>query len=109
MTSTPINFIVNFKAHPGREDDLKRILTGMVALTRAEEGCVNYDLHVYADDPSHFVLYEGWESPQAHDLHMTMPYFLKMLKGLDGVVAARDATGRPFRAVALKMISDLAD
>jgi hypothetical protein len=59
MARTPFNFIANFKANPGREGDLQRILTAMVAPTRAEEGCVNYDLHVHVDDPSRFTLYEA--------------------------------------------------
>ena len=107
MARTPFNFIANFKANPGRETDLERILTAMVAPTRAEEGCVNYDLHVHADDPTRYVLYEGWSSPQALDLHMTLPHFQKMLEELDGVVAERDPQGRPFKATALTMVSDL--
>ncbi len=106
MARTPFNFIANFKANPGREADLERILTAMVAPTRAEEGCVNYDLHVHVDDPSRFVLYEGWSSPQALDLHMTLPHFQTMLKELDGVVAERDSQGRPFNATALTMVSE---
>ncbi|MEJ1117124.1 putative quinol monooxygenase [Phyllobacterium sp. CCNWLW109] len=106
MSRTPFNFIANFKAVGGREKELEEILKTMVAPTRAEDGCINYDLHVHADDPTRFVLYEGWKSPEALDLHMKMPHFLEMLKGLDGVVAEKDENGRPFRATALAMISD---
>ena len=109
MAKTPFNFIANFKANPGRESDLQRVLSAMVAPTRAEEGCVNYDLHQHKDDPSRFVLYEGWKSPEALDLHMGLPHFKTMLRDLDGIVAEHDEGGRPFRAIALTMVSERAE
>ena len=108
MNKTPLNLIADFKAHPDRSDDLGRILGGMIEPTRAEEGCVNYDLHRRADDPTRFVLYEGWESQAALDAHMATPHFQKMLVDLAGVVAERDGHGRPFRATSLTMLSERA-
>ena len=108
MAKTPFNFVAYFRAKPGREDDLARILSDMVAPTRAEQGCVNYDLHQHQDDPSRFVLYEGWKSPEALDQHMTLPHFKTMLAALEDVVAERDEQGRPFRSIALTMISERA-
>lgn len=55
--------------------------------TRAETGCVNYDLHQFRDDPTRFVLYEGWQSKDALDEHMKTPHFAKMLADLDDAVA----------------------
>ncbi len=108
MTKTPFNFIASFKANPGRETDIERILGAMVAPTRAEDGNVNYDLHQHQDDPTRYVLYEGWKSPEALEEHMATPHFQKMLEDLEGVVAEHDEEGRPFRAIALKMLTDRA-
>ena len=33
-------------------EELRRILSAMVAPTRAEAGCINYDFHVDAEDPN---------------------------------------------------------
>lgn len=108
MPKTPFNFVAYLTANPGREEDLARILGEMIEPTRAEPGCVNYDLHRHVDDPARFVFYEGWTSPEALEAHMATPHFRKMLADLEGVVAERDEQGRPFRAVALTMLSERA-
>ena len=108
MAKTPFNFVAYLTALPGREDDLATILLEMIEPTRAEPGCVNYDLHRHADDPSRFVFYEGWTSPEALEAHMDTPHFRRLLERLEGVVAEHDERGRPFRAVALTMLTDRA-
>jgi len=106
MARTPLNIIARFQAKPGREANLRAILEAMVGPTRAEAGCVNYDLHQFRDDPTRFVLYEGWQSKDALDEHMKTPHFAKMLADLDDVVAERGPDGRPFQADALTMLTD---
>ena len=81
----------------------------MVAPTRAEPGCVNYDLHRLQNDPSRFVLYEGWQSTDALAEHMTLPHFVKMLGQLEPVVAEHGDDGKPFRAEALIMLTERAE
>jgi len=39
--------------------------------TRAEKGCINYDLYVSADDPELLVFHENWESKADLDAHLT--------------------------------------
>jgi len=106
MATTPVNVIAIFAAVPDRVRDLERVLSAMVEPTRAESGCVNYDLHRHAEDSSRFLLYEGWKDQEALDEHMATPHFKSMLKELDELVAERDEQGRPFRGIALNMISD---
>lgn len=48
---------------------LKEELLHMVAETRKEPGCINYDLHQFADDPAKFLFYENWESRAHLDRH----------------------------------------
>ncbi len=106
MTRTPLNFIAQFQAKPGHEANLRAILEAMVGPTRAEPGCVNYDLHQVQGEPTRFVLYEGWQSKDALDEHMKKPYFAKMLADLDEVVAERGPDGKPFQGDALIMLTD---
>lgn len=87
VARTPLNIIARFQAKPGREANLRAILEAMVGPTRAETGCVNYDLHQFRDDPTRFVLYEGWQSKDALDEHMKTPHFAMMLADLDDAVA----------------------
>ena len=67
-------------AQPETREELQAILAAFVAPTRAEEGCINYDFHVDADNPCVFVFYETWRSKEDLDRHLTLPH----LKPLDG-------------------------
>jgi quinol monooxygenase YgiN len=58
-----------------------------VAPTRAEAGCINYDLHQRAEDRGELILYENWVSKPDLDLHLEMPY-LKQLKARAGELCA---------------------
>ncbi|HYP25393.1 MAG TPA: putative quinol monooxygenase [Blastocatellia bacterium] len=63
--SDKLTVIARMKAKPGMEEELKRELLGLVPPTRAEEGCINYDLHQSLQDASRFLFHERWES-EAH-------------------------------------------
>lgn len=107
MPATPYNFLAQFQAKPGRAEDLRRVLSAEVAPTRAEPGCINYDLHVNMDDFARFVLYEGWESKEALDHHMTLPHFTKLMAELDDI-AEKGPDGKPFQGQALSMLTEVA-
>ena len=61
--------VVEFRAVPGREDDLRAALLAMVTPTRAEDGCLRYDLHVDESDPAVFAFYEVWATRAHHAAH----------------------------------------
>src|SRR5258708_28493259 len=69
-----LSVVAQLKARPGKEDDLRRVLLTLIEPTRAEEGCVQYDLHVHATDPSRFVFYENWTSREHLDRHLSSPH-----------------------------------
>src|ERR1700730_5437578 len=70
----PLSVVAQLKARPGKEDELRRVLLTLIEPTRAEEGCVHYDLHVHATDPSRFVFYENWTSREHLDRHLSSPH-----------------------------------
>lgn len=57
-----VTVVARIRAKLGKEDALKPLLIGMLSPTRAEQGCINYDLHQSADDKTLFLYYENWES-----------------------------------------------
>ena len=59
---------------PGREDDLKRHLLSLAGPTRAEPGCVTYDLYQSPDQAHEFMRHEVWASPDALEAHKTAPH-----------------------------------
>jgi len=57
--------VATFEARPGKEIELRNALVGLVAPTRQEAGCLNYDLHVSTEDPRRFLFHENWTTKMA--------------------------------------------
>jgi quinol monooxygenase YgiN len=87
VTDKQVTVIARFKAKPGRAETLKQEVMALVRPTRAEAGCINYDLHQAADDPSLLILYENWTSKKALDDHLAMPYLEAFKAKTDDLLA----------------------
>jgi quinol monooxygenase YgiN len=83
MAEMKVTVLARFKAKDGMEEQLKQAIMACVEPTRAEAGCINYDLHQLADDRGKLVLYENWRSKEDLDVHLEMPY-LRELKAKAG-------------------------
>jgi quinol monooxygenase YgiN len=69
-------------AKAGEEERLKRALLDLVAQTRKEKGCINYDLHQSQDNACEFVMYENWESAVDLDAHANSTHLLEFGKSM---------------------------
>ena len=69
MNENPIIMTVAFEARPGKEAELRKALTDVVGPTRKEDGCLYYNLHVAAGDPSKFLFHESWATDAHHQAH----------------------------------------
>jgi quinol monooxygenase YgiN len=54
---------------PGNVDSVKHMLTQCGRLSRAEPGCLSFDVCHARDTPQSFILCERWESEQAWREH----------------------------------------
>ncbi len=70
----PLTIVAIFQAKPGREEELAQALLKLVAPTRAEAGCLNYDLHRDQEVPGRFLFFENWETRAHWDAHMLTPH-----------------------------------
>ncbi|HMD33114.1 MAG TPA: putative quinol monooxygenase, partial [Candidatus Acidoferrales bacterium] len=66
--------VVALRARPGREAGLEKELRTLVVPSRAERGCIAYDLHVSSDQPGLFLLREIWRSLEHHKRHWETPH-----------------------------------
>lgn len=82
-----LNIVANIKAHPDKIDLVKAELVKLIDITRAEDGCLNYDLHQDNENPAHFMFYENWESRELWQTHMNAPHLAAYLAATDGAVA----------------------
>ena len=83
MANEKVTVLAVFKAKPGMEEAAKSAILALVAPTRQEAGCINYDVHQSPDDPSTFMLYENWTSQKDLDAHLAMPYLKDILAKAD--------------------------
>jgi gluconolactonase len=58
---------------PGKEDELKQHLLSLAGPTRAEKGCITYDLYQSPDQKHEFMRFEVWESLDALEAHKKTP------------------------------------
>lgn len=81
------SLIATLTALPETREELYHVLVDQVGPTRAEHGCMDYNLHVDASDPCIFVFYENWESHVALETHMKMPHLEPLLSQIDRLLA----------------------
>jgi quinol monooxygenase YgiN len=74
-----ITVVAKFHAKPGKENELRAALIGLLAPTRQEPGCISYDMHVATEDPGQFLFYENWTGKEALDAHMHTPHIQKLI------------------------------
>ncbi|MCC5638570.1 antibiotic biosynthesis monooxygenase [Nostoc sp. CHAB 5844] len=74
MSEQKVTVTARLKVKPGLEDRFKQEFEPVIALTRSEDGCLNYDLHQAVEDPSLFLLHENWISESILNQHLQQPY-----------------------------------
>ena len=82
--------IAKAKTNAGKEQELLKITTGLIAETRKEAGCLGYDLYQNTGSSVDFAFLEQWESEAALDAHSASAHFVKFQKEADGVLADLD-------------------
>jgi len=73
--------IVEEKIKEGQLGAFVDYMREMIALTKAEDGCVAYDLYEAIDRSGEVVMVEIWESKEALDRHMETEHFKKFVPG----------------------------
>jgi len=100
---TGITIIAFITAKAGMQQQVREVLLDLVAQTRKEKGCVNYDLHESQDNPREFVMYENWESAADLDAHARSEHLQAFGK------VARGLLERPAEITKWDMVSEVAE
>ena len=82
-----LTIVAQIKAAPGKEDLVREELKKLIDITRAEEGCLQYDLHEDNATPGYFVFYENWENRELWRQHMEAPHLAAYVKATEGAVS----------------------
>lgn len=77
--------VATITAHPGSELLVRSALDQIVPPSRAEAGCIRYDLHQDLGDPATFVMLEAWDDAEALARHEATPHFRELVKTIGEV------------------------
>ncbi len=81
-----LTIVAHIKAKSDKIDLVKAELLKLIDITRAENGCLQYDLHQDNENPAHFLFYENWESRQLWQTHMSNQHLKDCMGAIQGAV-----------------------
>lgn len=79
LLSTEVYCFSYFIAKKECRDLLINALLSLINPTRAEKGCISYELLVDGQNPNLFVMFERFATQQALDEHEQQPYILNFV------------------------------
>lgn len=83
---TKLTVVANIVANKDSIDFVKAELIKLIEVTRAEAGCINYDLHQDNENPAHFVFYENWQSREHLQTHLANSHIADYVAATEGRV-----------------------
>ncbi|MEM6805029.1 MAG: putative quinol monooxygenase [Bacteroidota bacterium] len=81
-----LTIVARILAKEEKRELVKLELLKLIPITRAEKGCINYDLHQDHENPNLFLFYENWESRDLWQVHMNNEHLAQYMKATDGAV-----------------------
>lgn len=78
--------IAHFTAKEGKQKDLQEFLETLVVPTRAEPGCLRYEVNQELSDPATFTFVETFADRAAFEAHCATPYVAKLFELLPELV-----------------------
>lgn len=81
-----LTIVANIITKADKINMVKSELLKLIDITRAEKGCINYDLHQDNESPTHFMLYENWESRELWQTHMGNQHLQDYMAATEGAV-----------------------
>ncbi|MCL1066135.1 antibiotic biosynthesis monooxygenase [Shewanella olleyana] len=83
---TKLTIVANIIAKADKVELVKTELLKLIEITRAEAGCISYDLHQDNENPAHFMFYENWETRELWQTHMGNTHLEQYMAATEGAV-----------------------
>ncbi|MCL6267020.1 putative quinol monooxygenase [Flagellimonas myxillae] len=87
MANQQLTIVARILAKPEKRELVKSELIKLIAPTREEEGCVNYDLHQDNENENLFLFFENWTTRELWQKHMENPHIAAYMEATEGAVA----------------------
>lgn len=82
-----IRVVARLTSKPETVAETRTALEGFVEPTRAEVGCIVYELMQNNADPCDFTFYEEWESDETLDAHLLSPLITAFAERAEDLLA----------------------
>ncbi len=87
MYNEKVVLFARLKVKPDKVEEAKSVALAIVADSRNEAGCINYDIHQSIEDETIFFWHETWVNKAALDEHFATPFFGEFFKVVEQVAA----------------------
>ncbi len=87
MSNQQLTIVAQILAKDEKRELVKNELLKLIETTRAEEGCINYDLHQDNQNPNLFLFYENWTRRDLWQKHMENSHLAEYMKATEGAIA----------------------
>jgi quinol monooxygenase YgiN len=77
------------QAKPGKEEELKSLLTSLFPPVSQEDGVIEYRLHSTQSVPGKFFFYEKYKDKQTLERHSNTPYLLDTFRRMDALISEK--------------------
>jgi quinol monooxygenase YgiN len=84
MNDEKIVLVARLKVQENAIEETRKAALSIVEDSRAEAGCVNYDIHQAINDPTVFIWHETWANKAAIDEHFETAFFKEFFAAVEG-------------------------
>ncbi|WP_316751426.1 putative quinol monooxygenase [Pedobacter gandavensis] len=74
------------KSTEGNAEAMKAMLLQLLAESRKENACIQYDLHQDQENKNVFIFHEIWESQEGLDLHNAQPHIARFIADTASII-----------------------
>jgi quinol monooxygenase YgiN len=90
--------IARFHARPGMAEDMRAAIADVARPTKAEEGCLHYEVLASASDADLFFIHSRWRDHDAFENHAALPHTVAFVERVSRAI------DHPFEAYRLRVI-----
>lgn len=81
-----LTIVAQITSKPDQVEFVRSELEKLVEPTRAEDGCIQYDLHQDNENPALFLFYENWENRDLWQQHINSPHIAAYRKATESAI-----------------------
>lgn len=88
MTTKTLRVVAHLKARPDKIEEVRVALMSMVGPTRAEDGCIVYEMLQNDVDPTDFTFVEEWKGEAELGAHLQSDHIQAVIEQAEELFAA---------------------